>query len=105
MNTYDNMVDAINHLKKRGFRSDYVFRDDKMECTDSGRSYGPGDMQIVEYHRFEGKSNPGDMSIVMAIECEDGEKGTLVSSYGTYADKKLQNFLSKVRIKEEDTSR
>ena len=69
----------------------------KTRCT---ASKSADEMTIVEYHRFEGESNPSDMSIVFAIESNDGRRGTLTSSYGAYADHKMLNFISKVRIKE-----
>jgi hypothetical protein len=58
-------------------------------------------MWIVEYFRFEGASNPSDMSILFSVECEDGNRGTIISAYGIYADTKLVEFMSKVKIKNE----
>jgi hypothetical protein len=56
-------------------------------------------MCIVEYFRFEGESNPSDMSILFSVECDDGNRGTIVSSYGIYADTNLEEFMSKVKTK------
>ena len=44
--------------------------------VDSGRSFSPGPVVIREYHRFEGVSDPDDMSIVYAIEGQGGVGGT-----------------------------
>jgi hypothetical protein len=57
-------------------------------------------MEIVEYHRFEGVSTPDDMAIVFAVECRDGKKGLVISSYGPYAELDIVNFMDKVKIKE-----
>lgn len=75
-----------------------------MKNLNTGDMYSPGDMTIVEYHRFEGMSNPSDMSIVFAVEAEDGRKGTIVSTYGAYANMKLVEFMDKVKIKESATA-
>ena len=40
----------------------------------------------MDFYRFEGESNPDDMSILYAIEANDGISGTISSAYGTYAD-------------------
>ena len=71
-----------------------------MQSLKSKKFYRPADMEIVEYHRFEGISNPSDMSIVFAIETNDGNKGIVVSTYGMYAEMKMVEFMDKVKIKE-----
>lgn len=74
-----------------------------MECPGTGKFYAPDEMFIAEYHRFEGDSNPADMSIVVALECKDKTKAVLVSPYGNYACRKLLVFISKVKIKQQAT--
>ena len=44
------------------------------------------DLTIREFHRFEGVSDPDDMSIVYAIESRDGTRGTLVDAFGVYSN-------------------
>jgi hypothetical protein len=51
---------------------------------------------VVNYFRFEGPSNPDDMSILYAIEANDGVKGTLVDAYGTYASPEVNQFILEV---------
>ena len=95
---YSTMLDAVKGLKERGYVHEFKVRDDGMECLETGGKYQPDDMKIVEYHRFEGMSNPSDMSAVFAIECKDGLRGLVVSSYGIYGDIKLIDFLDKVKV-------
>lgn len=102
---YSTMVDATKGLKERGFTHEFKLREDGMECLETGVKYQPDDMKIVEYHRFEGMSNPADMSAVFAIECNDETQGLVVSSYGPYADIELIDFLDKVKIEESEGSR
>ena len=63
--------------------------------------YDPEDLLAVEHYRFEGESDPGDMSILMALESKDGRKGYVVSAYGTYADAKFVQFLDKIPVKQD----
>jgi hypothetical protein len=93
------MIDAIADLRNNGYRYSFSFKEGKMKCLETGKSYDANDLMIIEYHRFEGMSNPGDSSVIFAVESNDGIFGTIVSSYGAYADPKLLDFLNKVRIK------
>ena len=52
----------------------------------------------VSAHRFEGESDPGDLAIVYAVECDDGSKGCLIDAYGVYADKEVGSFLQKIKV-------
>ena len=49
-------------------------------------------------HRFEGESDPDDMSVVYAIESQDGTRGVLVDAFGTYADPHVAEILKQVPI-------
>lgn len=102
LNRYTTVAHAVEALKKRGFTEEFKLGPEpgKMNNLKSGKSYRPDEMKIIEYHRFEGMSNPSDMSIVFAIELNDGSKGIIISSYGMYADMNLVEFLDKVKIKE-----
>ena len=45
------------------------------------------DADIVELYRFEGESDPGDESVVIALRCHVcGAEGSLVAAYGMAAD-------------------
>lgn len=101
MNKYPNMVAAVEGLQKRGYDCDFQLVGESMKCLSTNKMYHTEDMVIVEYHRFEGISNPDDMSVIFAIECNDSSKGTVVSSYGVYADVSLLDFIDKVKIKEQ----
>ncbi|MCO6492036.1 MAG: hypothetical protein J5I98_26705 [Phaeodactylibacter sp.] len=106
LNRYTTVAHAVEALKKRGYTEEFklIAGSGTMKNLKSGKSYRPDEMKIIEYHRFEGMSNPSDMSIVFAIELNDGSKGIIISSYGMYADMSLVEFLDKVKIKEQANS-
>jgi hypothetical protein len=54
----------------------------------------------VEHDRFEGASDPDDMSVVYAMESDDGLKGVIADAFGLYANPDLGVFLEKVKIRE-----
>jgi hypothetical protein len=95
------MADAIQELQKRGFTANFEFLDQAFRDVDSGRTSTAEDLTIVEHYRFEGASDPDDMSVVYAIESDDGTRGTIADAYGVYANPQLGGFFSNVRIREE----
>ena len=60
------------------------------------QSYKPDQVQVINFYRFEGDSDPGDNSIMYQIETSDGTKGVLVDAYGPYADAKVNDFMRQV---------
>jgi hypothetical protein len=99
VNYYDNLVQATNQLGKRGFDAEFKFDGKQLLSTDTKHTYTADELQIVEYHRFEGLTNPADSSVIFAIETNTDEKGTVIMSYSTDADMQLVSFIDKVKVK------
>ncbi len=87
-------------LRKEGFKADFKVTDGRLTMMDNGgatpKTWEPADVRIVDFYRFEGESNPDDMSILYAIESVDGTKGTISNSYGPMADSDVDAFLVEV---------
>jgi hypothetical protein len=87
MKNYDTLVDATNDLLKRGYTANLSLDGDTVDDKEQGIQMEAEDFEIDEFYRFEGASNPDDMSIVYAVSSEKYKlKGVLVNAYGTYAD-------------------
>ena len=99
-NQYRSVTQALAELARRGFTANFEYLDNAFTAVDLGRSFAAEELSIVEHHRFEGASDPGDMAVVYAIESRDGIRGVLVDAFGVYANPKLGEFLRKVRIRE-----
>jgi hypothetical protein len=91
-----SMVNVTNTLKKNGFTEDFRITEEGMCAGNSSKTYRPDEVRIVDFYRFEGNTNPDDMSIMYAIETMDGQKGTISNSYGPYADATVDDFLKQV---------
>lgn len=93
-----SLVNVENKLNKDGFTQDFNVVDGRLHTigSDSNKSYSPDEVTIVDFYRFEGESNPDDMSILYAIEASDGVRGTIASAYGVYADSDTDDFLKQV---------
>ncbi len=96
MKNFDNMVDAINDLKARGYDLDFNLKENYLECANTKRQLSPHEFDIMEVYRFEGMTNPSDSSILYAIQSHDGLKGVLVNAYGVYADTVSQALVAKL---------
>jgi hypothetical protein len=98
---YTNMVEALEDLKKRGFTANFEFLDQVFRDVNSGRTFKADELTIVEHYRFEGASDPDDMSVVYAIKSRGGLTGIIADAFGVYANPDLGRFLEKVKIQEE----
>jgi hypothetical protein len=93
-----SLVNVENKLRKDGFTQDFNVVDGRLHTmsNDSSKTYAADEVTIVDFYRFEGESNPDDMSILYAIEANDGVRGTISSAYGTYADSDTLEFFTQV---------
>ena len=99
--SYTNMSEAIQELRKRGFTANFEFLDQEFRDVDSGRIFTAEELTIVEHGRFEGASDPEDMSVVYAIESNDGTRGVIADAFGISANPELAGFLSNVNFRED----
>ncbi|QNF32718.1 hypothetical protein HUW51_08230 [Adhaeribacter swui] len=90
------MVKVEARLNSEGFTEDFRVSDGRLCLLNSDKTYGVEDVRIVNFFRFEGETDPDDMSILYAIECNDGTKGTISNSYGPMADSEVDAFLVEV---------
>jgi len=97
---YTSLAEAIQGLKKRGFTANFEFLDQVFRDVNSGRTFNAEDLTIVEHYRFEGSSDPDDMSVIYAIESDEGTQGIIADAFGVYANPELGGFLNNVRIRE-----
>jgi hypothetical protein len=91
---------AVNDLTRRGFPEDFRAVDGRLQVIGTGERFRSEDLVILEYHRFEGISDPDDMAIVYGIESATGTRGTVVDAFGVYSDPALSAALRDVPIRE-----
>lgn len=90
------LVLEMKALKDMGYVYEFEMREEGLMSTDSGKIYTPDEVKIGEHFRFEGISDPEDMSILYTVTTYDGKKGTVVDAFGTYANSNLMDFIKKV---------
>jgi hypothetical protein len=99
MKTFDTVLQALTELKSEGFSVDFNLKEDSIHSPDAMHTFKPDEFEIVRIYRFEGMSDPDENAVVYAIESIDhGIKGTLVNSYGIYADSISAELAEKLNI-------
>lgn len=101
-NQYSTLVEALNQLAKQGFTHNFRIDDRGLISENSNQVILPKQVMLKEFHRFEGMTNPSDMSIVYAIETSSGLKGTIVDSYGASASEQITKFMNQVTPMQRD---
>ncbi len=89
-------IDNITKYQKLGYTTNYIFRKGKLVDSISKKSFSPGEVHIVAEHRYEGMSNPSDMSILYIIKTDDGGKGNFLMAYGPTADMDVADFFKAI---------
>jgi len=91
------LASCLNKMNEEGYTDEFkAMGVEGLLSLQTGKLYRPEDVKIVNFYRFEGVSDPEDMSILYVIETTDGLKGTLVDAYGTYASPEVGRFVLEV---------
>lgn len=85
-------------LENFGYTEHFRVEKGKLVGINSKKSYKPKDVKGINFYRFEGLSDPEDMSILYAIETQDGCKGTLTDAFGVYSDDDTSEFMKLVEV-------
>ena len=95
-NFLDSLSSKMADLKNSGYKTEFRLENNKLFSPNSGKFYEPTDISIDNTYRFEGESNPSDMSILYAVESKDGEKGMVVDGFGISGDVDLNQFMANI---------
>ena len=87
---------CLNRMVLDGYEDDFKVVDGQLTSLKTEKKYSPDQVNIVNFFRFEGQSDPNDMTIMYVIETSDGLKGTLVDAYGVYSDTNVGEFFKQV---------
>ena len=91
------LSEAMNELKNKGYREEFKISGNSLKTGDGEQSFSPKQIKINEHYRFEGESDPADMTVLYAVETDSGIKGLLVDAYGVYSDPEDAKFMQKIR--------
>lgn len=87
---------CLNRMIADGYTEDFKVTDNGLEALQHTQKYKPEEVQVVNFFRFEGISDPDDNAILYVIRTTDGTKGTLIDAYGVYNDARISQFMKEV---------
>jgi hypothetical protein len=83
----ETLTDAVARLASAGYRGSFLAREGRLTSIETEQHFAPEDLVVCEVVRFEGDSDPGDMTVLFAMQTSDGSvRGTFVAGYGTATD-------------------
>ncbi|TAH38342.1 MAG: hypothetical protein EYC69_14390 [Bacteroidetes bacterium] len=93
----DSLVTILRSIESEGYKSQFKATDHGLKSLSTFKIFQPDEVKIKHFFRFEGESDPEDSAIVFAIETKDGERGTLIDSFGPYSEPLIDRFIEKVK--------
>lgn len=100
------MQKCLDKLEEQGYKDQFKVEKKYLQSlTDAKKKYKAKEINAVNFFRFEGDSDPDDMSILYAIETTDGRKGTLIDAYGNYSDDDTGAFMQDVDVSKKVSKR
>ncbi|KEO75369.1 hypothetical protein [Anditalea andensis] len=97
---------VMNRLPELGYGEELKIKRDKGAILgDDENIYKPEDLKVVKVYRFEGESDPADMAVIYALQTNEGKKGYLLDSYGTYSGEDalyVNEFIKKIKIERDE---
>ncbi len=96
-NKLDTLTETIEALKKDGYTDDFKAEEEAIVALYSKKEFQPDDLTIVQTFRFEGVTNPSDMTDLYVIEATDGTRGTMAMSYGPHQSQNVE-LIKQIKI-------
>ena len=93
-----SLANCLNRMISDGYTEDFKVTEAGLEALKEHVNYEPAQVEVVNFFRFEGESDPDDNAILYVIETSDGKKGTLIDAYGIYNDPMVSGFMKNVEV-------
>ena len=88
--------ELIKAYQNKGYECNFMVVNGKLRETKSKEEFSHEQVHVLAEHRFEGMTNPSDMSILYVIEAVGDYKGTILVAYGPTADTGTAEFFKNV---------
>lgn len=78
-----SLAETVERLKEEGYTEDFRAEEGRLIATGSGEDFTPADFRVDDIYRFEGATDPSDMSILFVMATHDDRvKGTWSTPFG-----------------------
>ncbi len=88
-----SLSNCLHTVITGGYTVNFEVIDKGLYSSQTNQVYQPAEIKTMNFFHFEGLSAPHEKVVLYIIETRDGQKGTLVKSYDTYADPVLESYL------------
>ncbi|QDO92626.1 hypothetical protein FNB79_01050 [Formosa sediminum] len=88
--------DFIKQYQNKGYRANYQIVDGALIDLETKEKFKPEQVKVVAEHRYEGMSNPSDMSILYVLETPTASKGTFLTGFGPSANLEDAEFFKTI---------
>lgn len=93
---YEDLADAIESLKEKGYEHTFSIKGDVIECARLNKTYSGSELTIVKKYNRNLNSDPGSEATVYALVADDGTKGFIVIGFGVYSDPQHSNLINEL---------
>ncbi len=91
-----SLTTCLNRIVLDGYTEAFKVTKEGLQGLNNQTIYQPHELQVVNFFRFEGMSDPDDNAVLYVIETEDGTKGTLIDAFGIYHDPRIAQYMKQV---------
>lgn len=96
MNESKTAIVKIEEYVQKGYTSNYKMVDGKFTDLSNDLTFSADEINIEDEFRYEGMSNPSDLSILYILSIPNKSKGTILLPYGPSGDDELGWFMKEV---------
>lgn len=90
------LVACLANAAQDGYTANFTVTEGGLSEVGVDRIYAPEEIEVNNFYRFEGESDPADSAILYVIKTSTGKKGTLTDAYGVSANPLITGFMDKV---------
>jgi hypothetical protein len=91
-----SLATCLNKVVHDGYTENFKVTESGLQSVEHEKVYAPNEIEVINFFRFEGTSNPDDEAVLYVIRTSDGIKGTLTDAYGVYTDPVISSFMKHV---------
>ena len=103
-NQYDNLLDALKAAEAKEFTHRFIVEGQRLKCIETNEVFAASHLVIEAFNRVEGSSDPEESAILYLIRTFSGVKGTLIDSYGMYANAEIAALIRAIPIDRLETA-
>lgn len=104
-NEMNHEIEKIDEYTAKGYTSNYKMQDGQFLDIEKDLYLNASEIIIDDEYRYEGMTNPDDLSILYILRVPNKSKGTILLPYGAAGDGELGWFMKEVSLNQHNTDK